>query len=224
MLKKLSVAATADIIPLGIMDDIASISRKLGKRLKLIIGIINPKIPGVPFVNMEQIFFYADVDGFLRAKGINVPNESELDADYIETLPVAARLEHCYSHLEYFSPSLKKEEVDATAKAIIKHIAAMYSAPMSPDLVVRVYIHCCTMLERMYTAEPVPMPLDADAAIDENLIWFTKLKEIMSQACAEMGVSLVEAEVYYFMMTLPIEGLILDGCRKEDKNEKIERQ
>ena len=68
------------------------------------------------------------------------------------------------------------------------------------------------------------MPLDADAAIDENLIWFTKLKEIMSQACAEMGVSLVEAEVYYFMMTLPIEGLILDGCRKEDKNEKIERQ
>lgn len=220
LLKKLSVAATADIIPLGIMDDIASISRKLGKRLKLIIGIVNPKIPGVPFVNMEQIFFYTDIDGFLRTKGINVPSESELDANSIETLPVAARLEHCYSHLEYFSPSLKKEEVDAATKTIIENIEKMYSSPMSPDLVVRVYIHCCTMLERMYTAEPVPMPLDADVAIDENLTWFTKLKEIMSEACAAMGVSLVEAEVYYFMMTLPMESLIFNESRKGDENEK----
>lgn len=220
LLKKLSVAAIADIIPLGIMDDIVSISRKLGKRLKLIIGIVNPKIPGVPFVNMEQIFFYTDIDSFLRAKGINVPSESELDANSIEALPVAARLEHCYNHLEYFSPSLKKEEVDATSKTIIENIEKLYSTPMSPDLVVRVYIHCCTMLERMYTAEPVPMPLDADMTIDDNLTWFTKLKKIMSEACSEMGVSIVEAEVYYFMMTLPTESLIINESRKEDENEQ----
>lgn len=222
LLKKLSIVTTTDIIPLGLMDDIASISKDFGERLKMIIGIINPQIPGVPFINMEQIFSYTNIEGLLRAKGINIPIENGLDADSLdsmEALSASARLEYCYNCLDYFSPSLPKEKVDTTVKNILKGVEKMYRAPMTPDFSVRVYIHCCTMLERMHTAKPIPMPLDADITISKNLTWYTRLKEIVLQACETMGVDFVEAEAYYFMMALPTDDLMYN-VYNENRNGK----
>ena len=217
LLKKISIVTTTDIIPLGIMDDIVSISKDFGKRLKLIIGIVNPRIPGVPFVNMEQIFSYTNIEGFLRSKGIDIPAESGLDAnpaDSIEMLSATARLKYCYNCLEYFSPSLEKESVDTTVRRMIQDIEKMYRLPMSPDFLVRVYIHCCTMFERMHTAKPIPMPLDADVTIKRNSEWFEKLKEIMMRACKAMNMDPIEAEVYYLMMALPTDDLIYNEDRE----------
>lgn len=221
LLKRISIVTTTDIIPLGLMDDIASISRDFGERLKLIIGIINPQIPGVPFINMEQIFSYTNIEGLLRAKGINLPAENELDADSLdsmETLPAADRLEYCYNCLDYFAPSLPKEKVDKAVKKILKDVEEMYCAPMTPDFSVRVYIHCCTMLERMHTAKPIPMPLDADITISKNLLWYTKLKDVVLEACKAMNVDFVEAEAYYLMMALPTDDLIYEETRDGKEN------
>lgn len=217
LLKNLSIVATTDIIPLGIMDDISTISKDLGERLKLIIGITNPQIPGVPFINMEQVFSYTSIEGVLQANGIHIPTEKDLaidPEDSVEALPASARLDYCYSCLDYFSPSLPKEKVDATVKNMIKSIEQMYVSPMSPDFLVRVYIHCCTMFERMHTAKPIPMPLDADVTICQNLDWYTRLQEIMLDACKAMAIEYEKSEAYYLMMALPTDDLIYHKVEK----------
>ena len=157
----------------------------------------------------------------MRAKGINLPAENELDADSLdsmETLPAADRLEYCYNCLDYFAPSLPKEKVDKAVKKILKDVEEMYCAPMTPDFSVRVYIHCCTMLERMHTAKPIPMPLDADITISKNLLWYTKLKDVVLEACKAMNVDFVEAEAYYLMMALPTDDLIYEETRDGKEN------
>ena len=110
------------------------------------------------------------------------------------------------------------EDVKNKLKKILKDVEEMYCAPMTPDFSVRVYIHCCTMLERMHTAKPIPMPLDADITISKNLLWYTKLKDVVLEACKAMNVDFVEAEAYYLMMALPTDDLIYEETRDGKEN------
>lgn len=203
LLRNLSVSSAADIMALGIMDDIFSVAQKLGKRLKLIIGITRPDIPGVPFVSMEQIFYSNSPDELLRINGMNLPSESDLEALEISHMPLNIRLMHCKEHLDYFSPSLDHQKVDGAVRDIIRQIGDMYKTSLSSDLVVRIYIHCATMLERIATADPVPMPLDGYIAMEHNLEWFRTLKKILNTSCSALRLTIADSEVYYLMMTLP---------------------
>jgi len=203
LLHNLSISSTTDVLPLGIMDDIFSIASRLGKRLKLIIGILNPNIPGIPFVSIEQILYSDNCNELLRCKGINIPTDMDLEAQEISQMPLEARLNHCREHLDYFAPSLDANTVDQAAQQIIQKISAMYRSPLQPDFVVRIYIHCATMFERVNTTEPVPMPLDGYAAVEHNIEMFTLLRESLSACGKNMRLSISDAEVYYLMMTLP---------------------
>ena len=207
LLQDLTVTSTADVLALGIMDDIYAVAHKLGRRLKLVIGIINPGIQGVPFVSMEEIFYASNLDQLLRTKGIQLPTESDLEAQEISRMPLKTRLIHCREHLNYFSPSLEYEKVDAAAHYIIDQIDGLYRGHLSSDLAVRIYIHCATMFQRIATADPVPMPLDGYTAIEHNSKWFNRLREILNHGCRSLDLSVEDAEVYYLMMTLPADGI-----------------
>ena len=79
----------------------------------------------------------------------------------------------------------------------------MYPSALPPDLVIRIYIHCITMFERITTAAPVPMPLDGYAVMERCAETFQSLKSILRPACQKLHLSIVDAEIYYLMLTLP---------------------
>lgn len=198
-----SVSSTADILPLGIMDDIASITKRLGKRLKLVIGVINPNIAGIPFISIEQLLHAEDLNKLLQTKGILLPADLEMEVQEVTQMTLGERLALCQEYLDYFAPSVDPTKADKAARSIIRKIGDMYQAPMLPDLAVRLYIHCTTMFERITTADPVPIPLDGYAAIEHYADLFQSLKRILCSACKDLHIEIGDAEIYYLMMTLP---------------------
>ncbi|MEA4895762.1 MAG: PRD domain-containing protein, partial [Oscillospiraceae bacterium] len=203
LLRDLSVASTIDILPLGIKDDIFSISHKLGKRLKLIIGIMNPDISGVPYVSIEQFLYANGSRDLLRSKGISLPLSDDIEVEDLSKMPLDMQLNHIREHLYYFAPSLDVKKVDKGALYIIEKVIQLYQVPLPPDLIVRIYIHCATMFERISTADPIPMPLDGYAAIEHSSNLYQKLKAILNTGAETLDLSVTDAEVYYLMITLP---------------------
>lgn len=204
LLQDLSVASTIDILPLGIKDDIFSISHKLGKRLKLIIGIMNPDIPGVPYVSIEQFLYSNRPSDLLRSKGISLPVNGDIRVEDLATMTLEVQLKHIREHLYYFAPSLDVKKVEKSARYIIEKVMQLSQIPLPSDLIVRIYIHCATMFERIITAAPIPMPLDGYAAIEHNADLFQKLKNILNTSAEELDLTITDAEVYYLMITLPL--------------------
>jgi len=203
LLKNFSIASSTDVLPLGIIDNIAVIAHKLGRRLKLIIGVINPGIPGVPFISIEQLLYSNQPDKLLQTIGIMLPDESEAEELEVQSMSLQERLQHCHKHLQYFAPSIDANEADLAARSIIKHIGEMYQFELPSDLVIRLYIHCITMFERISTAAPVPMPLDGYAVMEHHAGIFQALKSILQTACKKLRLEVVDAEIYYLMLTLP---------------------
>ena len=203
LLRDLAVATSIDILPLGIKDDIVAIAHKLGRRLKLIIGVMNPDIPGIPYVSIEQFLNAGVSRDLLRSKGIVLPLDSEIEVEDLTSMPLDVQLNHIRDHLYYFAPSLDVKKVDKSARNIIEKIVQLYKMPLPPDLIVRIYNHCATMFERISTADPIPMPLDGYAAIEQENGMFQKLEGILNSGADKLGLSVSDAEVYYLMITLP---------------------
>lgn len=204
LLQDLSVASTIDILPLGIKDDIFSISLRLGKRLKLIIGIMNPEIPGVPYASIEQFLYSKGPGDLLRSKGISLPADGDIPVENLSSMPLEVQLQHIREHLYYFAPSLDVKKVEKSARYIIEKVMQLCQVPLPSDLIVRIYIHCATMFERITTTAPIPMPLDGYAAIEHNADLFQKLKDILNTSAEDLDLTITDAEVYYLMITLPL--------------------
>lgn len=203
LLQDLSVSTSIDILPLGIKDDLVSLAHRLGKRLKLIIGIINPEIPGVPFISLEQFCCASNPLDLLRSAGINLPGSESTSADDLADMPLERQLQLIRQNLHYFAPSLDHELVEKAAKYIIDRIASMYVFHLPDSLVVRIYIHLATMFERIKSEEPIGMPLDGYDALEKQHELFEKMRSILNTGGAYLGLTVTDAEVYYLLLTLP---------------------
>jgi transcriptional regulatory protein LevR len=203
LLRDLAVAASIDILPLGIKDDIFTIAHKLGNRLKLVIGIINPEISGIPYVSIEQFLYAGGSRDLLRNKGISLPIDEDIEVEDLTKMPLGTQLNYIKEHLYYFAPSLDVGKVNKFARNLVENINRLYQTPLPPDLIVRIYIHCATMLERISTTDPIPMPLDGYTAIEHNIDMFQTLKAITEAGSEMLDLKVTDAEVYYLMITLP---------------------
>ena len=203
LLQDISVSTSIDILPLGIKDDLASLAHRLGKRLKLVIGIINPEIPGVPFISLEQFCCAANPMDLLRSTGISLPGSENASADELADMPIERQLQLIRQNLHYFAPSLDHDLVEKGAKYIIDRIASMYVFHLPDSLVVRIYIHCATMFERIKSEEPISMPLDGYDALEKQRELFEKMRNILNTGGSYLGLTVTDAEVYYLLLTLP---------------------
>ena len=99
---------------------------------------------------------------------------------------------------------IKNHNSTRTETSKTEKIIQLYQVPLPSDLIVRIYIHCATMFERITTAAPIPMPLDGYAAIEHNHNMFQKLKDMLHTSAEELDLTVTDAEVYYLMITLPL--------------------
>ena len=202
LLKNAAITMLVDVIPLGIMDDITLVSKKLGKRLKMIIGFLNPGIEGVPFIGIESLVSQEGINRiiFLLKEWNTGDKNIYLKLD---ELPLERRLEQIGQNMHYFAPSMESKAVARQANYIVKMVTAMYEKSLPPDLIVRIYIHSAAMFERILTTEPIPTSINERETIEKHLDFFNQLKKILNEACKVIGLTVVDSEVYFFMLTLP---------------------
>jgi len=204
LLKQPGFSALADIIPLGIPDDIPGMASRMGARLKLVIGHFNPGVEGVPFISMDNL---------LTEEGLNrirLLLQHWNDEAYIfekeippSEMELTERMRHINKRIHCFAPSLPKQLVIENATMILNKIDACYVHPLSPDLSTRIYIHSVTMFERLISTEPIPMANANIETAKRHAKFFNFLKSTLREACAAFHITISDSEVYYLMMTLP---------------------
>jgi len=204
LLKEHGFSLMADIIPLGMTDDIHNKAQKLGGRLKLVIGHFDPGIDGIPFIGMESLLTQ---EGLNRIKILldewNV-NQISMKSDvHPSELSLDERLQHINRYASQFAPSLPTDSITQQATHILNSIHALYIDPLLPEMSVRIYIHSLAMFERLLTVESVPLSIVNAETAKSHGRFFNTLKSILNDACSHFDETVSDTEVYYLMATLP---------------------
>ncbi|MCC8139031.1 MAG: sigma 54-interacting transcriptional regulator [Lachnospiraceae bacterium] len=203
-----NIYMNAEIIPVGMLhEDIQELAQRLGDRLKLVIGFMNPKIKGVPFISVEKV---TSQEGINRISLILKGWEStDFNTDWSqEELPLHIRFNQIAQKISYFAPSLEPNAVAQQTDNIIRQVRRLCTKELPDDLQVRMYIHLVTMFERLHSQEPMPMPEDETGIIARNPEFFEQLKAILQTACDNLHLHLQPSEAYYFLLALPLDEIL----------------
>jgi transcriptional regulator with AAA-type ATPase domain/transcriptional regulatory protein LevR len=202
LLQNPMISMTTDILTLGILDDISGAACRFGSRLKLIIGLINPHIEGVPFIPIEnlprgdmpkQVQYLLHGWNILDREGI--PKLDEMSTE--------ERLQLIRENIRYFAPSIVPSLVCDQADFITKLIAALYKMPLAPDVYVRIYIHTAAMLERITQPETIPPSDVVKDGIGKNKKFYAELRKIFRQFESKYNLTITDTEVYFYLIALP---------------------
>jgi transcriptional regulatory protein LevR len=197
-----SVFMNTDIMPIGLKDDILELAERLGKRLKLVIGFIDPQISGVPFVSMEKVTSQEGINRIIMI--LNGWSNQGLETQLTqEELPLHIRFDQIAKRLKYFAPSIDSAMAAKQADYVLRAIGGGATTGIPADLQVRMYIHIVTMFERLKTQGPMPMPDDKDGIMSRKPRQFERITRILETACKGLGLTLQPSEAYYFMLTIP---------------------
>lgn len=201
-----AVYMNAEIIPIGLHENVYDMAKRLGGRLKLVIGFSDPHISGVPFISMEKVTSQEGINRItMILKGWNA---TELDVHWSqEDLPLHTRFGQIAQRLSYFAPSIRSELAAEQADQIVRSLRKITNTQMPPDLQVRIYIHAVTMFERLNTQEPMPMPVDETDVLARYSELVPQISSILSSACESLGLELYPSETYYFLLALPLDDL-----------------
>lgn len=199
----LPIARVMDVIPVSALDDVTSIAARLGKRLRLVIGSINPGLNGVPYIGMDEILQgsgLVKVDRLLKGwdKGDLTPELPAKGATRSEALALIA------GEMHRFAPSLMPTEVMVQCRLILDALESrVYRTEMPVDLVVRVCLHSACMFDRLSSREPLPTPVWGEDLKRQKKDVFELLQSVMVEAGKAIRLTVPESEVYYFLATLP---------------------
>jgi transcriptional regulator with AAA-type ATPase domain/transcriptional regulatory protein LevR len=203
LLKNTAISKAAEIISLGIADDISAEAKRLGPGLKLIIGLLDPRIDGVPYMGMDD--FLQD-NGVLKVNyllnGLNILQYQELSR--FETMSLQERVNIVNRNIREFAPSLDEEAVISRSAYITNRIADLYPEPIPADMYLRIYIHSASMLEQLSSSRKNPtVTEDMAKIIHDNYGFFRTLSDIFRDFESICGVHITEEETYYYLLALP---------------------
>lgn len=200
IIKQVPMARHMQIIPVSALDDIETIRQKAGDDLRLVIGSMNPGIPGVPFIPISQVF---QSDGWQRLEFLlrgwdDVKPASTVSSSRQRHLDCLGREVH------RFCPSLSPEIASRACEEMLSRIEGqIYRSEVSPDLAVRVYLHAASMLDRLATGNPLMMPSWGEKLREQRRSEYSMLEDILTDVCEGVGLKVPAGEVCYFLVTLP---------------------
>ena len=202
-----AIYTNAEIIPIGFRENIRELADRLGSRLKIIIGITDPEIQGVPFISMEHVTSKGGINRIsLILKGWN---SSDMEARWSqEELPLHIRFHQIAQRLSYFAPSIDPVEAAKQADYIVREVRALCPKELPDDLQVRIYIHVVSMFERLKTQEPMPMPEDETGMLSTYPEFFREISGILNIACKRLQLEPQPSEAYYLLLALPLDEML----------------
>jgi len=203
LLKNLPISRTMDIIPVSALDDVGEIAQKLGKRLHLVVGSIDPGLSGVPFVPVDEIL---REDGLKKIdvllKGWNTPGKTP-------DLPQkgASRqeaLELLKTQMSKFVSSLPASKVIQECDRVLDRLEkGLYKKELPVDLVVRIYLHTACMFDRLASGQPLVIPRIGFDTKQEKTFEFGFLRSILTDSASAFDLTVPDGEIFYFQVTLP---------------------
>ncbi len=143
LLEKLSIARLMDIFPVGALDDVSALAGKLGKRLRLVVGSIDPGLSGIPYIAIDKVLSsqgLKEIDVLLKGwdTGQPPPEIPGIGDSREEALSLI------YEQMHRFTPSLEADEVMEQCRFVLGQIETrIYGKKMPVDVVVR---YVCTPL------------------------------------------------------------------------------
>ncbi len=203
LLENLPIARVMDIVPVSALDNVSLIAERLGKRLRLVVGSIDPGLSGIPYVGIDKVFSkhgLKEIDVLLKGwdTGLSSP-ELPSRGDSREEAMALIR-----NQMQHFAPSLEADTVIMQCRFILGKIEEqIYQQEMTVDMVVRICLHTACMFERLATGEPLPMPNWAEDMKQERKASYDLLHLILVEAASSLRLSMSESEMCYFLATLP---------------------
>lgn len=203
LIENLPIARVMDIIQVSAFDDVNAIAARLGKRLHLVIGSIDPGLSGVPYVSLDKVLSKQglnEIDVLLRGwhegqslSGLPGDGDSREEA-----------LALIGGQMNRFAPSLDSHEVMKQCRFIVEEIETrIYHRQLPVDLIVGILLHAACMFERLAAGKSLPMPEQAECTERQRKDMFHLLRPILIEATSVVGLSMSEPEVFYFLLTLP---------------------
>lgn len=188
------------VIAVSSLDNIAERAAEYGMDLKLIIGTVNPNIPGVPFLFADTIFTPNGIDRVLAilsdwgsaAHMQGVPREAE------QTDRLLSR------NFNTIAPKVDGETGIRCIGEFLRTVeTCVYGHRLPENIRTRVFMHAAGMLERIVDGNTLEMIDEGRTVILNDPLWFRCLSALLRDSFTKEGFPVSEAEVFYFMLTLP---------------------
>lgn len=203
LVKKLENVMPISVIAVSSLDDVSAKAAAYGLDLKLIVGTVNPNIPGVPFLFADAIFTPNGIERIMAILGdwgvsTNIRGlvEQEPESEKPEQL--------LFRNFNTIAPSVDRDAGTQSISDFLLTIEkTVYKHRLPENTHARVFMHAAGMLERIAGGNTLEMIEEGKAVIRQNQAWFRCLSGILRSSFEPKGFPISDAECFYFMLTLP---------------------
>lgn len=206
LLDSLPITRSMDIIPVGMPEEVGAITQKLKSRLRLVIGSVDPKLEGVPFIELSKVLTNQGLSeiemillGWAAMKTPPQSLEKELSREEMLSL--------INSQVQRFAPSLDADKLIRNCSYILREIESrIYHQPLPPAVIARVYLHTVCMFDRLVNGDTLPLSEATELIKRDRREEFNLLYSITTSAAYRLDIHMLESEVCYLLITLPEKG------------------
>ena len=199
--EKLPQNISIEIIALAIDQDINTYVQNLHGRVKLIVGGINPQIPGVPFIGAESVFTQEGLNKIKSFLNMNCFTTTTEISDTVMTNDEAFNL--IKQRCSYFTPSIDSTVAMNACMAFCDGVKKkIVSKPYTSNYFVNISLHFLCMLERIHTNQADPMPEWGNSIINLNHSLYIEIKKLLNQICEPLGYHVPKSEICYYLRLL----------------------
>jgi len=193
----------------GAVDNIREILQREAFQVDFIVGSIDPKLPGLPFVPVSELFTEQGLEHIrwlLLEDALDEAPAVPSDGKYAATYQLLA------AQLDKFVKNLPVRQVaDCCVKTVDRIAECFFQGTLEEDGVVRTYLHTACMLDRICAGEALLEPQWGKALRQERAKDFECLQQILLQSAQRLSLAIPDGEVCYFLGSLPV---MVKGERK----------
>ena len=201
--KRLSYIPRLRVVAISSLENMEAIAQTYHDSLKLIVGTIDPHIPGVPFITADQVFSsrgliaIASLVDDWAASGSKAPVGA---AEFLEEESYNSLIEGFHFIAPHVNQELAVSCIGEMARTLEQEY---YKKPLPQDVHARLFMHAASMLERIVDGDTLQMEPEHEALIYEKAQWFVFLESLTRRVFAPFGYDIPRAEHFYFMLSLP---------------------
>ncbi|MCD8069488.1 MAG: hypothetical protein LUE87_11540, partial [Lachnospiraceae bacterium] len=189
------------VVAVSSIDDVSARAAVYGKALRVIVGTVNPNIPGVPFLLADNVFTPAGIE-----KIMNIISDWSMPP-YMGWLHEGREESASQTQMDNFcvlAPNVDREKGTACISRVTRVLEnEVYRQKLPDNIELRIFMHAASMLERIATGNPLELPQEGPEEIARSQKWFLYLKEVLNSCFSAAGFPVSDAECFYFMITLP---------------------
>lgn len=191
------------MISLGARDDVQKVIKDTTDEVILVMGSIDPKIPGIPFLHISELFSTEGIEKISQI--IEKPYIGEISGgSNYKVRETQATYDLLAGQLGKFLKSLQPARVGDICKSLVEKIAMyFFPAGIEQDAVIRIYLHAACMFDRVNVNEALLEPEWGESLQKERRQAFAFLKKTVRAASLQLNLEVPDGEIYYFLSSLP---------------------